>query len=64
MEKEVLRKIEKRLDEADACAHVIIEAGVIPGISYSCRCDECRLVAKSMDEAGYMDGVHDRWWED
>jgi hypothetical protein len=52
-----------REEHAAAC-HVIIEAGVIPGISYPCRCMECRTVAIRMDEAGYLDNVKDRWWEE
>jgi hypothetical protein len=50
--------------EAQAFAHVIIEAGVIPGISAACRCEECRLTAQKMDEAGYLDFVEDRWWNE
>jgi len=49
---------------ADAMAHVVVEAGVVPGVSYGCRCEQCRLVAKSMDDAHYMDHVKDQWWND
>jgi len=46
-----------------ATAHLLIEAGVVPGVSVPCRCEKCKLVAESMDDAGYMDDVRDRWWE-
>ena len=46
-----------------ASAHVLIESGVIPGITTNCRCEQCRLVAKSMAEAGYLDDMCDRWWD-
>ena len=55
--------MEAATELAMATAHVLIEAGVIPGVNVDCRCDECRLVAQAMDEAGYMDRVQDRWWE-
>ena len=44
-------------------AHVLLEAGVIPGIDNPCRCDDCRMVAKEMAEAGYLNDCTDRWWE-
>lgn len=50
-------------DLANAMAHLIVANGIVPGCSASCRCDECRLVAIAMDEAGYLDRIHDRWWE-
>ena len=52
-------------DLACASAHVIIEAGIVPGVSYPCRCDECCMVARRMDDAGYLDDVPepDRWWK-
>ncbi len=52
-----------RNELGSASAHLIVEAGVIPGISCSCRCSECRMVAVAMAEAGYLDRVTDRWWE-
>ena len=55
---------QKRIDQSSAAAHVIIEAGVIPGIDYPCRCQECLSVAVSMDDAGYLERVKDRWWLD
>ena len=55
--------IERLINEGSAAAHVIIESGVNPGVDYPCRCDECRLVAQKMDEAGYLEGVKDRWWD-
>jgi hypothetical protein len=56
-------EIHRIIDERDAMAHVIVEAGVVPGISYPCRCEYCRSVAKSMAEAGYLNRVNDKWWE-
>jgi hypothetical protein len=53
--------IEKCL-EGNASAHVVIESGVIPGVSYPCRCDECRVTAMKMDAAGFLDDVKDAWW--
>lgn len=49
-------------DSAGANAHVIVEHGVIPGYGDSCRCEECRAVAISMDDAGYLDRICDQWW--
>jgi len=59
------RKERERLrDTANTTAHVIVEAGVIPGIDYPCRCDECKVTAQAMDDAGYMDRIKaaERWW--
>lgn len=56
-------EINQRRDERDAMAHVIVEASVVPGISYPCRCEECRAVAKQMASAGYLDWVTDKWWD-
>ena len=49
--------------ESQAFAHVLIENGILPGISSTCRCEDCKLTAVKMDEAGYMDRVSDRWWD-
>lgn len=56
----------KLTEERDALSHVIIEGGIEPGISYSCRCEQCRTVAIDMNEVGYLNHIHsfDRWWED
>ena len=48
-------------DEMSAMAHVIVEHGVTPGDI--CRCEECCLVARKMDEAGYLIRTTDRWWD-
>ena len=49
-----------------AAAHVIVVAGIIPGISTACRCEECRLVAIKLDDAGYVGNIMDksRWWRE
>lgn len=62
--KEQRREINRLRDEAQAMEHTLLEAGVVPGINCACRCDDCRLVAKSMDAAGYMENVTDKWWLD
>ena len=56
--------LHKAQDAAQHAAHVIIEAGVVPGTS--CRCWECRTVAIGMADAGYLRGVPEaeRWWLD
>lgn len=51
-------------DRDCALAHVVLESCVTPGVSYSCRCDECRSVAKNLDEAGFLESEKDRWWVD
>lgn len=53
-------------NECQASAHVIIVSGTCPGITSLCRCDECRMIAIKMDDAGYMDccGLHNRWWDE
>lgn len=56
-------EINRFRDEACAMAHVIVEAGIVPGVDFPCRCDECRLVAKKMDDAGYLDATTDKWWQ-
>lgn len=55
--------INRLQDERNAACHVIVESGVVPGISYPCRCEECRAVAKQMASAGYLDRVTDKWWD-
>ncbi len=45
-------------------AHVIVEFGIVPGLDGTCRCEMCRAVAKKMVEAGYLDCIRDRWWEE
>lgn len=55
-------ELTKNRDAAGAMAHIIMEAGIVPGEFPKCRCDECRSVAISMDEAGYLSHVKDRWW--
>jgi hypothetical protein len=59
----IRENLAKQQDMANAMAHVLIEDGVVPGVSDHCRCDECKLVAVSMAEAGYLDRVTDKWWE-
>jgi len=54
---ETIARLQK---ESTAFSHVIIESGITPG-KY-CKCDYCRFTARGMDEAGFMDGVEDRWW--
>lgn len=61
---ELVGRLREAMHDGSASAHVIIRAGVIPGISYECRCDECRSVAKGMDSVGYLNEVQDRWWVD
>lgn len=56
-------EINRLMDSRNAMSHVIVEAGIVPGIDYRCRCDECRAVAVGMAEAGYLDHVTDRWWD-
>lgn len=56
-------EIERLTKEGCAMGHVIVEAGINPGIDYSCRCEECRFVAVKLDEAGFVDDVKDRWWD-
>ena len=51
-------------DFGSAAAHLIVESGIVPGVTTSCRCSECKMIAKKMDEAGYLSRVKDRWWED
>ena len=50
-------------DAAQRAAHVIIQEGVVPGAS--CRCADCRSVARRMADAGYLAEVPkaERWWE-
>ena len=47
----------------DAMAHLIVEAGIIPGDDDMCRCEQCKMVAISMADAGYLDNIEDKWWE-
>jgi hypothetical protein len=54
---------DKYQNYANESAHVIVEAGVVPGVDYSCRCEQCRSIAQRMDEAGYLDRITDRWWK-
>lgn len=49
--------------EVSAMAHLIVEAGIVPGVDPPCRCDACRGQAKQMANAGYLAEVTDRWWE-
>ena len=59
-----LKELDRRLQESDDFAHLIVKEGIIPGKWESdCRCDQCRRVAVLMDEAGYLNRVSDRWWE-
>jgi hypothetical protein len=53
-------ELDHQRDIADRQAHVIVEAGVVPG-EY-CRCEACRSVAVAMDAAGFLEHVKDRWW--
>lgn len=57
-------EIEQLRAERDAMAHVTVEAGVVPGEDDGCRCEECRAVAVKMADAGYLERVTDRWWEE
>lgn len=52
-----------KCDLAGSMAHVIVQHGVIPGVADTCRCEECRSVALSMTQAGFLDHIDDRWWE-
>lgn len=56
------KKLSEKQDECQDMAHVIIEAGVIPGEDYSCRCEQCANVARGMHDAGYIRAL-DEWWE-
>lgn len=56
-------RIDNLSQKLDDLAHVIIEHGIVPGAQGFCRCDQCRRVAQSMDNAGYLSRVSDRWWE-
>lgn len=60
---EAEQRLAKAEETAMASAHLIVEAGIVPGVNVDCRCDECRLVAAKMDAAGYLRRVTDRWWE-
>ena len=60
---EACEEIKRLRNDANASAHVLIENGVIPGITAPCRCEECRHIAQLMDDANYLDRVTDRWWE-
>lgn len=57
-------EVSRYREQASELAHVVLEAGVVPGIRLGsgCRCDECRSVARQMASVGYLDGVEDRWW--
>lgn len=57
---------EKARNERDDNAHVIIEACVIPGCDYHCRCDACRRVVTAMDDAGCICALEtdERWWDE
>lgn len=73
LETELQRKqveIEQLLDElhsiregAWASEHVILESGIVPGIDYLCRCDQCRKIVIAMCKAGYLDDVKEQWWK-
>lgn len=56
-------EINRLMDSRNAMSHVIVTGGIVPGVDYPCRCEECRWVAVGMAEAGYLDHVQDRWWE-
>ena len=56
-------EIKRLTKEGCAMGHVIVEAGINPGIDYPCRCEECKLVAVKLDDAGFMDDVKERWWD-
>ena len=57
-------QLEEVRETRNAMAHVIVEAGVVPGKdSTDCRCEECRHVAELMAEAGYLERVQDKWWK-
>lgn len=64
--KECQDREEKSRNERDDNAHVIVEAGIIPGCDYHCRCDACRRVVKAMDEAGFICVLEtdERWWDE
>ena len=64
MSEDLLKQLKDKIEECWRLVHVTIADGTIPGITNPCRCEECRAVAKQMDEAGYLDGVDDRWWDD
>ena len=54
--------VELRASRDDA-HHVLVRNGIIPGADGTCRCNQCRNVAKAYAEAGYAFTVKDRWWE-
>jgi hypothetical protein len=58
-----VERLKSSSELADYSAHLIVEAGLIPGIDPTCRCEQCREVARRMAEAGYLDRIGDRWWE-
>lgn len=58
--KQLREQLEKTQMDMHANAHVVLESGIMPG--ETCRCEECKIVAKAMDEAGYYSGK--RWWDE
>lgn len=60
---QVEAELSQQRGKAVAAAHVIIEAGIVPGVDSSCRCELCRAVAKAMAELDILADVKDRWWE-
>ena len=59
----MIKRLTKAIQESQSFAHVLIESGVVPGISNNCRCEDCKYTAAKMAEAGYLESVSDRWWE-
>jgi hypothetical protein len=59
----MMKRLKSAIEDSQSFAHVMIENGVVPGVTSSCRCDDCRHTARRMAEAEYLDDVKDRWWE-
>ena len=48
---------------AYSTSHVIIEHSDFPNDAL-CQCEDCKTVAKALDDAGFTDGIEDKWWND
>jgi len=61
--KRVLTERDKLLDRVNMVEHLVVEAGIVPGIDPPCRCELCKRAAQGLANAGYLADVNDRWWE-